>query len=225
MTIAYGPRIVRDGLVLCLDAANYKSYPGTGTTWFDVSGFENDGTLAGSEPAFNSSFGGNFSFNGSGDYITTNFGANRNPYNNPITISVWVKPNTISGQQMFFSTHQSLGNSDASQRFYVGINNGYLSWGVFASLWSESGIVANTSWNLITVCIDNVSARFFLNTEQIYTKAVSDSFVFNYNIWFGTHDNALYFNGLMNLPMIYNGILSTEQMKQNFHAFRGRYGI
>jgi hypothetical protein len=38
MGISYNPRIITDGLVLCLDAANRKSYPGSGTTWFDLSG-------------------------------------------------------------------------------------------------------------------------------------------------------------------------------------------
>jgi hypothetical protein len=38
MGIAYNPRTITDGLVLCLDAANSKSYPGSGTTWTDLSG-------------------------------------------------------------------------------------------------------------------------------------------------------------------------------------------
>ena len=45
MGIAYNPRIVTDGLVLALDAGNTKSYPGSGTTWTDLSGQGNNGTL------------------------------------------------------------------------------------------------------------------------------------------------------------------------------------
>ena len=47
MGITYSPKIPTDGLVLALDAANTKSYPGTGTTWFDMSGKGNDATLVG----------------------------------------------------------------------------------------------------------------------------------------------------------------------------------
>lgn len=48
-----GPNIVEDGLVLYLDAANKKSYPGSGTVWKDLSGNGNDGTLT-NGPTFGS---------------------------------------------------------------------------------------------------------------------------------------------------------------------------
>jgi hypothetical protein len=64
MAIAYNTSIVRDGLVLYLDAANPKSYPGTGTTWFDLSGKGNNATLYNS-PVFNSA--GYFSPDGVND--------------------------------------------------------------------------------------------------------------------------------------------------------------
>ena len=44
MALAHSPKIVTDGLVLCLDAGNPKSYPGSGTTWYDLSGNGNNGT-------------------------------------------------------------------------------------------------------------------------------------------------------------------------------------
>ena len=54
MALSHSPKIVTDGLVLCLDAANRKSYPGSGTTWFDLSGRGNHGTLI-NGPTYNSS--------------------------------------------------------------------------------------------------------------------------------------------------------------------------
>lgn len=45
MALAHSPKIVTDGLVLCLDAGNVKSYPGSGTVWNDLSGNDNNGTL------------------------------------------------------------------------------------------------------------------------------------------------------------------------------------
>jgi len=63
-----GPNIVTSGLVLQLDAANTKSYPGSGTTWTDLSGNGNNGTLTNS-PTFSSANGGIFTFNGTNQFI------------------------------------------------------------------------------------------------------------------------------------------------------------
>lgn len=66
-----GPNIVTDGLVLYLDAANTKSYPGSGTTWNDLSGNGNNGTLINGY-IFNSIGNGNLVFDGSNDYVNIN---------------------------------------------------------------------------------------------------------------------------------------------------------
>ncbi len=68
MSYINGPTIVRDGLVLCLDAGNSKSYPGSGTTWTDLSGNRNNGTLT-NGPTFNSDNGGSIVFDGANDYV------------------------------------------------------------------------------------------------------------------------------------------------------------
>ena len=49
MALAHSPKIVTDNLVFCVDAANTKSYPGTGATWNDISmsGSVNNGTIDG----------------------------------------------------------------------------------------------------------------------------------------------------------------------------------
>ncbi len=66
--IAYYGNIVKDGLVLLLDAAKKDSYPGSGTLWRDVSGNGNNGTLT-NGPIFNSNNGGSVVFDGSNDYV------------------------------------------------------------------------------------------------------------------------------------------------------------
>jgi hypothetical protein len=69
MASSIAPNIVTDGLVMYLDAANTKSYPGSGTTWNDLSGNSNNGTLI-NGPTFNPN--GGIDFDGTDDYI--NFG-------------------------------------------------------------------------------------------------------------------------------------------------------
>jgi len=67
MGFGRGPKIVTDSLVLTIDAANTKSYPGSGTTWNDLSGNSEDFTLYNS-PAFSTSNSGILSFDGTNDY-------------------------------------------------------------------------------------------------------------------------------------------------------------
>ena len=67
MAVGYNPKIITDGLVLCLDAGNTKSYPGSGTSWSDLSGQGNTGTLV-NGPTYSSADGGSIVFDGSNDY-------------------------------------------------------------------------------------------------------------------------------------------------------------
>ena len=88
MSVIGGPNIVEDGLVLSLDAANTKSYPGSGTVWSDLSGNSNNGTLT-NGPTFDSGNKGSIVFDGIDDSISVGHTALLNPTLN-MTISVWV---------------------------------------------------------------------------------------------------------------------------------------
>ena len=68
--LTHSPRIITDGLVLCLDAANRQSYPGSGTVWTDLAG-SNNGTLT-NGPTFSSANGGSIVFDGVDDFIELN---------------------------------------------------------------------------------------------------------------------------------------------------------
>ena len=69
MGLAHSPKIVTNGLVLCLDAGNTKSYPGSGTAWTDLSGRGNNGTLT-NGPTYSSTNGGSVVFDAVDDYVT-----------------------------------------------------------------------------------------------------------------------------------------------------------
>ena len=85
MALAHSPRIVTDGLVLHLDAANTKSYSGSGTDWKDFSGKDNDTTLVNS-PTYSSNNAGYFNFDGSNDSVTL---PTLDIAGNELTFSVW----------------------------------------------------------------------------------------------------------------------------------------
>lgn len=103
MGIAYNTSIVRDGLVMHVDAANVKSYSGSGTTWSDLSGNGNHGTLV-NGPTFNSSNNGIFSVDGASDYFTTPYVMDQSG-STEYTCCAFAKLNTISsGRRHIIST-------------------------------------------------------------------------------------------------------------------------
>ena len=88
MSLGHGPSIVRNGLVLYLDAANVKSYPGSGTTWTDLSGLGNNGTLT-NGPTYNGSNAGNIVLDGTNDSISTTRAITSTPALSNWTYEIW----------------------------------------------------------------------------------------------------------------------------------------
>ena len=97
-----GPQIITDGLILYVDAANPKSYPGSGTTWEDLSESNNDGTLV-NDPTFNPTYNGNFSFDGTNDY--SQFGSLGNFSSNipsqGCTIEMYIQTSYVDSVKQF----------------------------------------------------------------------------------------------------------------------------
>ena len=92
MALAHSPSTVMNGLVLCLDAANSKSYPGSGDTWFDLSGRGNNGTLV-NGVGYDSGNGGSFSLDGVDDYssVPSTNGLDLSGTSTSLTVSCWAR--------------------------------------------------------------------------------------------------------------------------------------
>jgi hypothetical protein len=103
MAVEYSTgKIVTNGLVLSLDAADRNSYPGTGTSWFDMSGNGNTGTLT-NGPTYSTNNGGIFGFV-SDDFVTI-------PENSALntqtpSVEVWVKTNSTNQSGFWFEKGQ-----------------------------------------------------------------------------------------------------------------------
>jgi hypothetical protein len=116
MAASLGPKKIKDSLSLAFDAADRNSYPGSGTTWTDLSGNRNHGTLT-NGPSFNGANGGSIVFDGVDDFVNLNAGAiinNWNPdgitsalaYRSYTSANIWFKTSTIStgaASRMIFS--------------------------------------------------------------------------------------------------------------------------
>ena len=98
MSVIKGPNVVREGLVLHLDAGTTRSYPGSGTTWTDLSENSNNGTLVNS-PTFNSANGGSIVFDGGDDHATTTLQRNAT-----MTFEAFFRATVSSGYRLIFGS-------------------------------------------------------------------------------------------------------------------------
>ena len=150
MAINYNPTTVSDGLVLALDAANTRSYPGSGTAWTDISYRGNNGTLTNGPtfvaPPYNEPFGGagGVYFDGTGDYLSVADNAALQMGSGDFTVEFWINFSSIAGYQTPFSKGYT---SAGSLLFQTGNGNGRMSIYIGSSnVISETGTGSTNTW-------------------------------------------------------------------------------
>jgi hypothetical protein len=223
----YTGGIVTNGLVLNLDAAKTDSYPGTGTTWRDLSGNGNNGTLT-NGPTF-SGIGKQASivFDGVDDYVNLGNPSNLQFGTGDFTISIWVYPKVVSYGINDQGTLLSKDYFGIELYIYQTKFRAYIG-GTSNSISAEiTTLTANTWYNFVlsrsnyfcTSYVNSVLDGSRLNSSNINNPGV------NYSVGRRTGSSALTFNGYIPTVQIYNRSLSQTEVTQNFNALRGRYGI
>ena len=238
MALAHSPKIITDGLVLCLDAGNTKSYPGSGTTWTDLSGNGNNGTLV-NGPTYNSSFGGSFAFDGTNDYASFSSASelqflNRLPY----TLEVWMYPTSNPGAGtwtgIFNRENSSVGSRDGYNIYLNGSTNQtlYLATERFCTGTATGvGYTYNESvllniWHHVVATYDGTTLRLYRNGEQVNSGNTTGNITnTSKTLEIGRRGSGSYFNGRLNGQKIYNKALTSTEVTKNFNALRGRFGI
>jgi hypothetical protein len=231
MAVQYNTKIVTDGLVLCLDAANRKSYPGSGTTWTDLSGRGNNGTLI-NGVTYLSSNGGTLAYDGTNAYINC---GNSSIFNQSggksFTITCWALFNSVpAAYNAIFnkagtngSWEYALGLSPSSTPEFYSSSNG-TSW---TGLNLGETIVMGR-WYYYVVGYNFSSQLMFgtLNNRQIITTSQTGIFNGSRPFEIGRHnDPVTYTNGRISNLNFYNRALTAAEIQQNFNTLRGRYGI
>jgi hypothetical protein len=225
MSYFNGPRIISDGLVLCLDAGNSKSYPGSGTTWNDLSGNNNNGTLV-NGVGYAATDGGALSFDGSNDYISFNSLTTSSlglTSSNGGTLSCWIKLTLLSrwtGVFVFWSTAGVCDfgwdiNTSNQLRIWKGSAATTSSLLSYSNLWTNYVLVSNSSGTI-----------FYINGNQFTTTSTSGNVPFNSgrNLMFGNHwDNPIQGNSAQ--VSIYNKALTAQEIQQNYNALKGRFNL
>ena len=221
------PNIVKNGLVFALDAANTRSYPGTGTVWTDLSQVGNNGTLV-NGPTFNTANGGSIVFDGTNDYVNLgnpqilNFGDSSS-----YSICFWlIKFTPFKNYDEIISKGVS-GNQRI--HFLIDSTGKLFRWDAF----STDGLVLN-KWTNITYTynssgINSGTEIFYLDGIQTSIRTGSmPSWASSNDIWLGYHaisGGSWPFNGRIAQTLIYNKALLATEVLQNFNAQKGRFGL
>jgi len=224
MGIVYNAKIVTDGLVLCLDAGNRKSYPGSGTAWTDLSGLGNNGTLT-NGPTFNANNAGSIVFDGVDDYVEIIGNATNTP--SSMTLFCFVYPQNIRPEEIIAT--QDTGDG---YRFMTNILSGsrwgFRPTGVTASpQYQGTTTLSNNTWNCLAVTYTTSNLILYLNGNIELNQATPYTLTHGGNIRLGDGIGSAQRHLQGNLPifMMYNRALTAAEVAQNFNATRRRFGI
>jgi len=226
-----GPTVVTNGLVLALDAGNTQSYSGSGTTWNDLSGRNNTGTLT-NGPTFNSGNGGSIVFDGVNDLISLGTGFTSLDLIDK-SFQCWIKKTGASHKGLVDKDFDNGEPNYGGWGFWIQSNN-KLWWWPHPNLdLLDDGplTVSNTTWTNVAVTWNSSTktASFYINgvlnsskTNASIVEKASGSANFVVGAF---RETTSPFDGNISFVKAYNRILTATEIQQNFNATRGRYGI
>jgi hypothetical protein len=219
----FSPRIVTDGMVLCLDAGNRESYPGSGTSWTDLSGNNNNGTLV-SSPTYSANNLGYLTFNGSTQYVAGTIASV-----STWSIGLWYISTNISSAVVYYpfgiggTTGLGFGgtsdvNTNGRWYFFDGTTSVTV-----ANGFSAAAVSINT-WYYLTVTKTGTSYNLYTNGVFSSSASGANLSISSYNLGRRV-DGFWYVAGSIAGASIYNRALSAAEVSQNFNATRGRFGV
>jgi hypothetical protein len=219
MGIAYNTSIVMDKLVAYLDAANARSYNGTGTIWNDISGNSYTADLT-NGPAYSTLNGGYFTFDGTNDYAPIS----------TIPATFWTGGSWSVEFCIYInnSTTGDYGIIGTDGQLHFLIRNGLAHLGLYGNDVASTFQIPTNSWTHIVFCYraDNYDKQIYINgafnTSAILggisvtgTGTQIGKVPFGYN----------YFNGKIAFVKFYQKLLSATEIRQNYNATKKRFGL
>jgi hypothetical protein len=212
----YSSGVVQDGLILNLDAGKFYSYPKSGTTWTDLSGGGNTGTLT-NGPTYSSANGGSIVFDGVDDYI--NFSTYNQPaYTTTTSFSwnVWIFPTRNSNADLI------VGNRGGSELIFTKLTTNNFEYYPI----SFGGAMPLNVWQNICVIKDQTNFYYYRNSSLIASTTSSITKISRpFYVGGDPGTGVEFFNSSVAQVSVYNRALSASEVSQNFNATRSRYGI
>ena len=230
VTIGSGVKLIKEldpvvttGLQLYLDAGNASSYPGSGTTWTDLTVNGRNGTLT-NGPTYSGTNGGSIVFDGSNDFVQCTGSLTVTA----ATFVTWIRRNGNQGQ--YDGILFSRGTNTTGMNFQTSNQLGY-HWNDAGNTYNwQSGLtIPDATWCMIAVSVTSTAATAYLcqtggTTTATNTVNHSSSLLNDIKI---AQDDAggRFFNGNIAIALLYNIALSAGQVSTNFEADRGRFGV
>ena len=229
-----GPNIIDDGLVLYLDAGNIKSYPGTGTTWFDKSGNANNGTLT-NGPTFNTGSLGSIVFDGVDDYVDVNRQI-QFERTDSFTLSAWINTNDGNNNQIINNETEGYRgyqfSVDSNGKLFLFLRNTVST--NFLGVRMLSNFPSNL-WCYVTAVYNGSSnasgVKLYINGIEQITEIAGDNLtsttISNETTWIGRRRPQTQgpFNGKISIVQIYNKALTASEVLQNYDATKSRFNL
>jgi hypothetical protein len=219
--IAYYGNIVTNGLVLNLDAAKKDSYPGSGTTWRDISGNGNNGTLT-NGPTFDKENAGSIVFDGVDDYVIGNLSSSSN-----WTMCIWYLSTDITSNEVYYPFGCTTGGNGLGFGGSFSVetqNRWYFFDGVTVHSNLSMSVLINTWYHLI---VTKSSTSYNLYTNGLLSLSTSGIDLTCTQFTLGRRGNSFagYVKGNISIAQIYNRALSSSEVLQNYNSTKARYGL
>ena len=237
MSFHYSPKIITDGLVLYMDAANPKSYSSGSTTWNDISRSGLNGTLT-NGPTFNSANGGSIVFDGTNDYVLVNSGSTSVSPTTAITVASYFNISSYGANFAPLIFKQNNYSSFYEQySLYLGNTAiGFAITGVDRSqkIAMSTADYRNQFVQAVGTCDVNTNElKLYIN--GILTQTTSFTSTFDIadtpiNIGgtgvlkFGATFTG-FANGKIYSTQVYNKALSAQEVLQNYNSLKSRFGL
>jgi hypothetical protein len=225
-----GPNVVKGGLVLSLDAANPLSYPGTGTTWNDLSGNDTNGVLT-NGPTFNNTELGTIVFDGVNDFILmpNSIGSY---LTTDLTFSIIAKRNGNSSSSIGGLIGNLWHTEFTGLSMYLRNNNTQITIqtadGTARTSYVLTNPVSNLNWTHYTLTVNSGIVSVYINSVLLDSRL--RNIVQNptrpvvLGKWAQSF-NSYYLNGEISLASVYNKALTSNEVLQNYNATKSRFNL
>ena len=224
---AFKPTLVQDGLVLNLDAGDTNSYPGSGTTWTDLSSNSNNGTLT-NGPTYSSADGGSIVFDGTDDYVSETSGLSDSFLQGDWTISFWVNFDAITNSSTSGRILLQHGTNSTRRGLHLEQRNSRVMIGLYSDDLGGSQTLSASTWYNITFTLNNTT-----RLQQIFIDGSLDNSRTANGAYVGTGSNtriggrvlsfSSYLDGKISNVVAYNRVLSAQEISQNYNILKDRY--